>query len=295
MRTMKKITLLTAVLMGGMSLTAQVTTDPPENINPEDTLKITVDIGALDQGLDHNVLLKDAVDNGEDMYIWTWNPAEHPEGHPLVNGVGSQAWKNSNDTLIMTHEGGYIFSFTMVPTEFYEVDAATVYSNDIEFLVKPKDGGGYGDPDIKSSDLLVAVDPPTTTKEPVYQFPSFASQEDLVTVVYDNNREPKPTMQDLAEGEVFVYIAYWLDGEDTESAAPNKYCNFSQVGSNFPELAMDEVEPGVFQWSMQSNDFLDGQGSDIIQVQVIVKKGDTGLSVDGRNDQDLMIDLVECP
>lgn len=292
---MKRIASLFALVLGGLTLQAQVTTLPAENINPEDTLVIYVDINALDMSLAHNQLLKDAVDAGDDMYIWTWNPAEHPAGHPLANGIGSQAWKNSNDTLIMTHESGYIFSYTLVPTEFYEVDAATCYANDLEFLVKPKDGGGYGDPDIKSSDFLVAIDPPTTQQPPVSMFPSYVSESDIVTVVYDNNREPKSTMQDLQEGEVYVYIGYWLDGEDVAVAEPHRYSSFAQVGSSFPELAMDEVEPGIFQFSMQTNDFLDGQGQSIIQVRIVVKKGNTGISVDGRNDQDLLIDLEECP
>lgn len=292
---MKRITSLFALVLGGLTATAQVSTEPAENINPEDTLKIIVDVSALDMGLDHNVALRDAVDAGEDMYIWTWSPVEFPAGHPLVNGTGSQPWKNSNDTLRMTHEGGYVFSYTMVPTVFYGTDAATVYAKDISFLVKPKDGGGYGNPDIKSNDLTVAVDPPTTEKDPVYQFPAFISEGDLLTVVYDNNREPKATMQDLSEGEVFVYIGYWLEGEDVAAAETHRYCNFSQVGTSYPELAMDEVEPGIFQWSMQPNDFIDGQGQSIIQVRVVVKKGNTGISVDGRNDIDLMVDLVTCP
>ncbi|WP_151694103.1 hypothetical protein [Phaeocystidibacter marisrubri] len=292
---MKRIASLFALVWGGLTLQAQVTTLPAENINPEDTLVIYVDINALDMSLGHNQLLKDAVDAGEDMYIWTWSPAEHAAGHPLANGIGSQAWKNSNDTLRMTPEGGYVFSYTLVPTDFYEVDAATCYANDLEFLVKPKDGGGYGDPDIKSSDFLVAIDPPSTQQPPVSQFPAFVSESDVVTVVYDNNREPKSTMQNLQEGEVYVYIGYWLDGEDVEIAEPHRYCSFAQVGTAFPELAMDEVEPGIFQFSMQTNDFLDGQGQSIIQVRIVVKKGNTGISVDGRNDQDLLIDLEACP
>ncbi|MEZ5172923.1 MAG: hypothetical protein R2850_05325 [Bacteroidia bacterium] len=63
----------------------------------------------------------------------------------------------------MTNEGGLVYSYTMVPTEFYEVDAATVYENDIKFLVKPKDGGGYGIPS-KSEDLTFEVNPPNVAR-----------------------------------------------------------------------------------------------------------------------------------
>ncbi len=291
---MKKIIALLALTLGGMSMTAQVTTEPAENINPEDTLKITIDISQLDMGLDHNVLLMDAVDAGEDMYIWTWSPVEHPEGHPYVNGVGSQAWKNSNDTLRLTHEGGYVYSWTIVPTVWYETSAADVYAKDISFLIKPKDGGGYGDPDIKSNDITVAVDPPTTLKDPVYMFPTFAASTDVVSVMYDNNRETKETMKDLQEGNVFVHLEYWKQGEDL--ALPgNQYALWTQV-ANTPELAMDEVEPGIFQFGFVPDQFLNQGGTNdtIIFIKAIVKRGDLNTAA-GRNDKTQEIDLEECP
>lgn len=291
---MKKSIALIALIFGGWSAQAQVTTDPPENINPEDSLTIYVDVSALDMSLDHNQLLMDAVDAGDSLYIWTWSPVEHPVGHPLVNGIGSQAWKNSNPALVMTHEGGYVFSFSMIPTDFYETSAADVYARDIEFLVKPKDGGGYGDPDIKSTDLLVAVDPPTTTKEPVYQFPAFVSDSSLVTVVYDNNREPKTSMQNLTEGEVFIHFEYWLQGEDL--ALPgNQYALWTQVG-NTPELGLWEVEPGVFHFSFVPGEFFNqgGTNDEVIFIKAIIKKG-TVNTIAGRNDQTLELDLEECP
>ncbi len=291
---MKKVLALIALTLGGVSLNAQVTTDPPENINPEDSLTITVDISQLDMGLDHNVALMDAVDAGEDMYIWTWSPVEHPEGHPYVNGIGSQAWKNSNDTLIMKHEGGYVFSWSIIPVDFYETNTAEVYAKDIKFLVKPKDGGGYGDPDIKSSDLTVAVDPPTTLKDPVYQFPAFVSGDDVAVIMYDNNREPKETMQGLQEGNVFVHLEYWREGDDLINPG-EQYALWTQV-ANTPELAMDEVEPGIFQFAFVPNQFLNQGGTNdtIIFVKAIVKRGDINTAA-GRHGETLEIDLEECP
>lgn len=294
MRMMKKIIALLALSLGGFYAQAQVTTDPPENIDPEDSLTIYVDISALDMSLDHNVNLRDAVDDGLDMYIWTWSPTEHPAGHVLVNGTGSQPWKNSNDTLVMKHEGGYIFSYSMIPTVFYETTAANVYSRDISFLVKPKDGGGYGDPDIKSSDLTVAVDPPTTTKEPLYMFPTFASDDDLVTFVYDNNREPKTSMQNLSVGEVYVHLEYWREGESTSNPG-TQYVLWSQVGST-PELELLELEPGIFYFTFEPYSFFD-DGTSTARIEVvkaIIKKKDLNTAA-GRHDAALEADLTECP
>ena len=68
----------------------------------------------------------------DEMYMWTWNPAELPAGDDNHNG----SWDESNENLKMTAEGGGIFSYTMIPTEFYKVDAATVYEKDFSFLIK---------------------------------------------------------------------------------------------------------------------------------------------------------------
>ncbi len=117
-----------------------VTSDPNDYTNPTQSVKIIVDLNQLDQTIEHVQLLIADADSSKDLFIWTWKPFEHPAGHPLANGFGAQAWKNSNDTLKMTKEADHIYSYTMIPTEFYGVDAATVFTEDIHFLVKPKMG-----------------------------------------------------------------------------------------------------------------------------------------------------------
>lgn len=220
--------------LGAFSLNAQVTTEPAEDIDPEEELKIIVDISKLDATLAHVVELQTAADNGEDLYIWTWSPAEHPATHPLTNGLGAQAWKNSNDTLRMTKEEENIYSYTMTPTEFYEVDAATVYANDIKFLVKPKDGGGYGDPDRKSEDLTIPIDPPKLERDPVYAFPAFATDNDVIIIVYENGRETKASMQNLAADECYFFPVLTLSDSTTMNIEPSFF-----VAGNNPLLKMD--------------------------------------------------------
>ena len=90
---MKRINTLLLLTLG-LSASAQITTVPDENIDPADSLEIIFDPAALDLAVGHQDLLKQAVDAGEDMYIWTWKPATHPDGHPYVNGTGSAPWKN---------------------------------------------------------------------------------------------------------------------------------------------------------------------------------------------------------
>ena len=111
---MKKIT-TAFVLVLSLSVTAQITTIPDENIDPSDSLEIIFDPSGLDLSVGHQSLLKDSVDAGASMFIWTWKPSEHPSGHPYVNGLGYEPWKNSNDTLQMTKNANGTFSWKIVP------------------------------------------------------------------------------------------------------------------------------------------------------------------------------------
>ncbi len=234
----------------GLSLSAQVTTDPPVYEDPTTVLKIIVDISQLDAGLDHTQGMLDAAAAGEDLYIWTWSPAEHPAGHPLENGVGTQPWKNSNDTLRMTKESANIYTYTMIPTEFYEVDAQTVFMEDIKFLVKPKDGGGYGDPDLKSEDLTLPIDPPNTTRNPAFLFPGAFQDDDLVMLYYDNNLEEEPGMQGLDPSDVWFFAEATLSDSSTVRISPSPFT----VG-NYPQLQMTSYGEGIYKTYMVPRDF----------------------------------------
>ncbi len=234
--------LLTAA--AAFSAQAQISTVPDENIDPSDSLEIIFDPSGLDLNVQSEDLLKQAIDAGEDVYLWTWKPIEHPEGHPLVNGVGSAPWKNSNDALAFKKNADGTFSFKMVPTLFYEVDATTVYNEDIHFLVKAKDGGGYGDPDVKTGDQVIAVDPPATERDPFYHFPAKVMADDILTVRYENWREEKESMQNLAADDCYFYAkAYLTDGSFIQIE------NTFNVGNN-PKLQMTYLGDGNFETRM---------------------------------------------
>lgn len=158
---MHRIILSCAFLLGTFITKAQspgITIEPANYSDPATELKIIVNLNQLEDQASVNVqnLIADA-DANLSIYFWTWKPYEFPAGSAKANGLGDQAWKNSNEVLVMTKESDRIYSFTLTPTEFYEVSPPTVYIEDIHFLVKPKDGGGYGDPDRKSPDLVVDI------------------------------------------------------------------------------------------------------------------------------------------
>lgn len=287
---MKKVLMTLFAALALVVAQAQVSSEPSENIDPADTVKIIVNLDQLDLSKDYVQNLIADADAGLGIFFWTWLPAEHPAGHPLVNGIGGAPWKNSNPALEMTKEANHIYSFTMVPTDFYEVDAATVYSKDIHFLVKPQDGGGYGDPDRKSDDLVLKIDPPATERAPVFQFPSKAGQDDIITIVYENWRETKPSMQNLDADSAYVHAECTLL-DSTVIKLPAKYFDNP---ADYPQAKMTEVEPGVFELLMIPEDYFGLQpGDEIDEILIIVRKPLWNAGKE-RVDDDMVI-TIKCP
>ncbi len=264
---MKRILYLLGLCVSFSTLVvAQVSTIPAEDIDPEDSLKIIVDISLLDGSQEYVQNLQADAASGLDLYIWTWSPFEFPAGHPKTNGTGAQAWKSSNELLKMKKEAPNIYSYSMIPTEFYEVDAATVYNKDIQFLVKPKDGGGYGDPDRKSDDLKVAIDPPNTEKPAFYNVPAFSKPEDLMTIIYENGRDTVVSMQNLAPGDCYFYPEALLSDSTKILIEPS----FFTAGTN-PKLQMEYMGNNTFQKQIQPLEFFNvPAGKTIIEFKAAV-------------------------
>ena len=259
----------------GLNALGQVVWTEPAEIDPEAEIKIFVDINMVSTDWDIQS------DPGP-FYIWTWKPAEHPTGHPLENGTGTQAWKNSNEALKMTDEGNGVWSYTMTPTQFYEVDAQTVYAEDIHFLVKPKDGGGFGDPDIKSEDLMIVVDPPVVAATIINGFPGVFEVDDIFSVVYDNSLETKETMMNLSDDEVYIYAAAVVDSTTEYAITP-----FFGVGTN-PDLQMTSRGDGTFIYTIVPETYFADvipMGSTITSLKFVVRKKDYAGTAD-RNDED---------
>ena len=267
-RIINNIALLAFGLGASINLNAQVTTDPPEYQDPTTELKIIVDISKFDASLEHVQNLQADAAAGLDLYIWTWSPAEHQDPHPLVNGVGTAPWKESNEALKMTKEAENIYTFTLTPTEFYEVDAQTVFANDLSFLVKPKDGGGYGDPDRKSTDVTIPIDPPVTKRDPAFLFPGRFVDTDLVMLYYDNKEESEAGMQNLPADGAWFFAQATLSDSTTVNIAPNAF----QVG-NFPQLQMDYYGDGIFKKYFVPRDFFNvPAGKSITKVTLYIQK-----------------------
>lgn len=269
---MKKLGFIIGLLLAAVASHAQLAWVEPDPTIATEKITIYVDLSKLDLSLDHNQRL---FDNAGPMYIWTWKPKELDAANPNVNGTGDKPWQNSNDALQMTPDpdkGAKVWKFEMTPTEFYGVSANEVYTNGLSFLVKPKNGGGYGDPDIKSNDINLPINPPKTDKGSVYMFPSAPLETQIVTLVYDNKADRKPGMQNLDAGtEIYAY----LKATATDTAGVTTVYQptpFFQVPNN-PNLKMTYVGNGQWKLYMIPRSFFGiAANQTITTVDIVVRK-----------------------
>ena len=187
------------------------------------------------------------------LYSWTWSPTEPS------NKIGT--WNNSLETARMEQVGPNIWRFGMIPTQFYDTDPDAVYDNGICFLVKRKDGGSGGNcaaggGDFKTTDIWVPVPKPPGLARKVYSFPDvvdldtlYTRPDDVFTLLYNNNLEDKPSMQNLGDN-VFVYFRVVGSNGTTY-----RYRALSAVG-NQPVLKMKNLGDGQYSFSVIPKDLM---------------------------------------
>ena len=261
-----------AILLPNALFSQAAFLESPESFDPTKPCKIIVNLRLTSN--DWGIV---EIAQNEDMYLWIWKPAEHPAGHPLANGIGGAAWKNSNEALKMTKESEGVYSYTFTPVEFFETSAATIYKEDFHFLVKPKDGGGYGDPDRKTEDLSVVVDPPAG---PVVKFASVpvgkgdkkdtiaSSTQDVFSVIYNNSAEEKVSMQNATE--LFAHVIAYDETGTSYTIAAN-----ARRAGDFPQLKMKLRKTSVFQFSFIPEKLFDGiipVGKKIFKIEIQIVK-----------------------
>jgi hypothetical protein len=274
----KTLLIACSLLLTGQAFAQKAWIEPSPTV-VSDTITLWVDIAQCDN--------QSCLDLGP-LYIWTWQPAEHAEGHPLVNGTGSRPWKNSNDALEMSPHPTRpnVWFYKMVPTDFYEVDAAAVYKSGISFLAKPKDGGGYGDPDLKTEDLVLAVIPPPQPSAVYVGMPANPKQDDVFTLIYDNNIEEKEAMQNLPEGDAYIIPCVTADSVNYDNMT-----NFFQV-INDDKFKMEYKGDGIFYYTFVPEDYFSGvipAGAKISQMDFIIRRKSNTARIEG----DVQIPLCE--
>lgn len=237
---MKEITLFIATVILGLTVQAQsaawIEPGPAADVTSE--IKLYVDVTHPD------CECPNLIDSSEPMYLWTWSPGDPPGG----NG----AWDASNVNLEWTQEGPNLYSFPMVPTDFYGVDAPTVYTDSIFFLIKKFNGADTdGTGENKSVDFHIGVIPVGCVNI-MCAFPEVFQEDDYLTMTYNNNKETNNGLQDLQPGDVYMYPVALAGGIQynylSESLVDNNIVNY-------PELELKSDEQGFFYTTILTDEF----------------------------------------
>lgn len=235
---MKKITYLFILCLSVLAnqIFAQAITTEPAEFAPGDSVKFIIDIKLC---TNQSLLNHDP----EDVYLWTWNPAESTRPAEYAQG----SWTASNEALKCKYEGDNVWSYKMKPTAFYGVDAATCYDKDFSMLLKAKDGSA------QTEDLKVEIDAPITGPKKLYSFPDkqktgdiiYAASTDVITIFYNKSVETKPNIAAATEFSIDANATF----SDGTSA---RLVSLSQIG-NTPEVQMKDMGNNIYKFTFIPN------------------------------------------
>jgi hypothetical protein len=259
---MKKIILSVLMFLCVCVAYAQKVNISPSSFTAKDQITIEVDVTGT------------AVAGIEPLYIWMWS-----DGGDAPNGN----WTSSLESQVMTKVRTNVWSITMIPTEFYKKSAASI-GEKIGFLVKAKDGTGDKKTDNLGSPVNKIVEGPQAFRV----FPSNFTENDVVTIVYDQKLEENKDFQKITE--IFIYTK-----ADVKNAAGNilewersfeKGKDWGEVGDT-PKLKMKSEGNGIYSLTFVPKLFYALEPKDKILALRVIFRTKTGNLQSSNNKQNV--------
>lgn len=165
---MKKGICLSLLVLFNLHIFAQgskvVISTFPERFNGNDKVKITLDLSQKT-----NFLASD------ELFIWAWNDN-------IALKVNNGEWNNSSESQMLKNEGNGVFSFTLVPNEFYGAKPDELTK--IQFLIKTKSGNK------QTEDLTLLIG--KTVEETKAYFKSLRPKPEVFTPIDFRKSKVKP-------------------------------------------------------------------------------------------------------
>lgn len=219
---MKKYILTFLLLIcATVSLYAQAKVDiSPKGFTAEDKITITVDVTGT------------ILDGVKPLYLWAWIPG--------CCGADNGDWNNSNEANKLTEVKANVWSISFVPTAFYKKSAGEI--GEIGFLVKAKDGTG----DKKTQDMGSKVTSLVFVPNKLRVFPSQFTQDDVITIIYDQKLDDNPSMKALKEVYMYTDINYdagadrgvFFQPVSYDGVGDSNYVKFKSEGNGIFTLTM---------------------------------------------------------
>jgi hypothetical protein len=213
---------------------------------------------------------------GRSIYIWGF--IQGCCGAP-TNGD----WTSSNEANKMTRESAGKWSITLpsvkdfVGASYNQAKQAARSAGRAEtetrlgFLVKGKDGSGS--PEKKSGDMEIAFTGPVYVATEFSTFPANYSQEDVATILYDQNLEDNATMK--TQTEVYVFMEADLVGGGTITPFTP-----AQVATT-PSLKMTDLGGKKYRFSFIPTKFFSLTGTQRISKIRITMRSKTDANING--------------
>jgi len=214
---MKRVIIMLTILLGfGFAANAQVCNavivkTSPEEPTAVDEVTLTVEFTCPEY----------SAWGTEDIYLWVWSPKQgEPVGLPdmfpdatnvpTTNGTGDRPWQNSNEFLKMTKIGTNKYQYVFTPTVLFKLNPSDLRS--MGFLCKPKNGGGYGDPDKKTNDQEIKFKSLEFLDELGRTFPATVSAEDIITIYFNQGVADNAAFAAF-DGNLFMTITAYNDND----------------------------------------------------------------------------------
>ncbi len=234
---MKQLSAITAALLLPWIGTSQVAYVLPSPTDASEELTLYIDVNQSAEGTENNSLKSMLIDHpDEDVFLWTWEPA-----NPVA---GNGSWGESNEAMKMTKVSDLLYSISFVPTEFYGIDGAQLFSSGISCLAKLRNGNAFGDDydgEAKTEDLKIDIIPRLCDRR-ICVFPEIRQDDDFLSITYDNTQEELEGLQNMGDDECYIYMVARVS-----NFVFYEYVQEAQVTST-PELRLEPVpgEPGKF-------------------------------------------------
>ncbi|MBL6449100.1 hypothetical protein JMN32_22505 [Fulvivirga sp. 29W222] len=251
MKNILKILLLALLPLAG---TAQTVTTSPGVFTAEDEVTLTVDVSGTS-----------LAGYTGDVWIWAWiaegcsSSCDAPTNIDPAGGANTEGAKVTRDE---TNSDVYRITFT--PVDFFGKAPSEI--GKIGLKLKSQ---SWGDGKQSDNDLTVAVQPLVFIPSENRTFPVKFTEEDVVTLFFDQNLTSSSGMKSVAEVYAYLFVSGQnADGTDFQDVVKAQW---SEVGST-PELKLLDRGDGLYSISLIPKAFFDvAEGATITKIGYIFR------------------------
>ena len=251
MRAIKNIIVILMFLGVGGPILSQSLTTSPAVFTAEDEVIFTIDV--TESPLDGY---------SDEVWIWTWIPGLPEEEGRAPTNVNPATEDQSAALVTRDSENPNVYTFTMVPTAFFGKNPADF--QELGIILKGRDWSNG-----QTSDFILPVQPLIFVPTENRNFPIKFTQDDIVTLNYDQSLASNAAV--ASQDELYVYLFYTVRRVDGTVDTDIPYTAWDNVGSS-EELKATDRGNGWFSLSILPTDLFELEaGEQLIRIGYIFR------------------------